>query len=69
MQNYLEKMKKDEAIRNFDAVLKDNTVDKLMKYLSDELLAIKRKQPMIINKQINNMEVILYNTELVIKNF
>jgi|GEM_PF-2723609 hypothetical protein len=36
-------MKKEEAIRNFDAVLKDNTVDKLMKYLSDELLAIKRK--------------------------
>ena len=68
MQNYLENMTKEEAIRNFDAVLKDNTVDKLMKYLSDELLAIKRKQPMI-NKQINNMEVILYNTELVIKNF
>ena len=61
-------MKKEEAIRNFDAVLKDNTVDKLMKYLSDELLAIKRKQPMI-NKQINNMEVILYNTEIIIKNF
>ena len=36
-------MKKEEGIRNFDAVLKDNTVDKLMKYLSDELLAIKRK--------------------------
>lgn len=36
-------MKKEEAIRNFDAVLKDDTVEKLMKYLSDELLAIKRK--------------------------
>lgn len=36
-------MTKEEAIRNFDTVLKDNTVDKLMKYLSDELLAIKRK--------------------------
>lgn len=36
-------MTREEAIRNFDAVLKDNTVDKLMKYLSDELLAIKRK--------------------------
>lgn len=36
-------MTREEAIRNFDTVMKDNTVDKLMKYLSDELLAIKRK--------------------------
>lgn len=43
MQNYLENMTRKEAIRNFDAVLKDDTVEKLMKYLSDELLAIKRK--------------------------
>ena len=36
-------MTREEAIRNFDAVLNDDTVDKLMKYLIDELLAIKRK--------------------------
>lgn len=36
-------MTKQEVMRNFDAVLKDDTTEKLMKYLSDELLAIKRK--------------------------
>lgn len=36
-------MTREEAIRNFDAVLKDDTTEKLMKYLIDELLAIKRK--------------------------
>ena len=36
-------MTREEAIRNFDAVLKDDTTEKLMKYLSDELLAKKKK--------------------------
>jgi len=36
-------MTREEAIRNFDTVMKDNTVDKLMKYLSDELLAKKKE--------------------------
>lgn len=36
-------MTREEVMRDFDAVMNDDTVEKLMKYLSDELLAIKRK--------------------------